>query len=460
MIERLRERANEPRDIASAAVFRVLFGLLMFAGVWRYFAHGWLDAFYVQPTFTFHYWGFAWVRPLPEPLMTGLFVVIGISALLIAVGLFYRVATVVFFLGFSYLALIDVTRYLNHYYLVILLAAILCVLPLHRAWSLDAWRDPSIRAERLPAWMIWLLRFQVGLVYVFAGIAKLGPDWLLHAQPLGIWLHARTDTPVIGPLLEEPWVAYAMSWAGCLYDLTIVGWLSWRRTRPYAFAVLCGFHFLTNVFFFIGIFPAIMTVVATIFFDPDWPRRLWAKVRRRAPRVAEGAAPPRWRLPRWGAALLGVWVLLQIAVPLRVYLYGGDHLWHEQGMRWGWRVMLHEKNGSVVYRLRFADGRERRVSPSEYLTYAQEREFAAQPDLILQLAHRIRDDWAARGERVEVRADAWASLNGRPSARLIDPEVDLARVSDGLAPADWILPAPDAEPLELRGSGSRLARLR
>ena len=40
---------------------------------------------------------------------------------------------------------------------------------------------------------------------------------------------------------------------------------------------------------------------------------------------------------------------------------------------------------------------------------------AVQPDLILQLAHHIARDFAADGHPgVEVRADARASLNGRP----------------------------------------------
>ena len=52
---------------------------------------------------------------------------------------------------------------------------------------------------------------------------------------------------------------------------------------------------------------------------------------------------------------------------------------------------------------------------------------------------------------VQVRADAWASLNGRRARRLIDPDVDLAAVDDGLAPAAWILPAPVERAPVLRG---------
>lgn len=459
MIDAIRQRANAPRDASSLAAFRILFGVVMLGSVARYFLNGWIERFYVRPAVHFAYWGFDWVQPLPQPGMTILFAGLGGCALLITLGLFYRAAAATFLVGFTYVHLLDVSNYLNHYYLVSLLALLLCVLPLHSTWSLDARLRPSIARGTLPAWMLWLVRFQIGVVYVFAGLAKLGPDWLLHGQPLGIWLHARTDTPVIGPWLDEPMVALAMSWAGFLYDTTIVFWLSWRRSRPFAYAVVLAFHFMTNVFFQIGIFPVVMTVSALIFFDPDWPRWLLAKLRRVELAAPAVATPGRWALPRWGVAVLAIWALIHLTVPLRAHLYGGDVLWHEQGMRWSWRVMVREKNGDVAYRVR-VDGeeRERVFVPNDYLTREQEIEFAGQPDLVLQLAHHIVRDLEARGHRdVQIRADAWVSLNGRPSTRMIDPTVDLAQVDDGVAPATWILPAPDGPPIRLRSHRERLA---
>ena len=463
MRAKLLSALNEPTDAASLAALRVLFGIVMLGSIVRYFANGWIERFYVQPRFHFTYWGFGWVAPLPQPWLTALFVVLGIAALCIALGLAYRVASITFFVLFTYVHLLDVSNYLNHYYLVSLLALLLAVLPLHRAYSVDAGLRPSVRSATLPAWMLWLVRAQVGLVYFFAGLAKLQPDWLLHGQPLGIWLHARTDTPLIGPFLDEPAAALAMSWAGFLYDTTIVAWLLWRRSRPFAYLVVCAFHFLTNVFFNIGIFPVVMTVAATIFFDPDWPRWLWARVRRRALAPAMRApGPERSTIGALGLAALSLWVLVHVAVPLRTHLYGGDVLWHDQGMRWSWRVMVREKNGSVMYRVRLTDehlgAREVRVTPRKYLNRYQEQEFAGQPDLVLQLAHRIAADYRAQGfSRVEVRADAWASLNGRPSARLIDPDADLASIDDGVMPAAWILPAPEGPPIRLTSRREHIA---
>ena len=125
------------------------------------------------------------------------------------------------------------------------------------------------------------------MVYVNAGLAKATADWLLHAQPMNLWLSARTDLPVIGPYLDLPAVAYAAAWAGFLFDTTIAFFLLWRRTRPFAYVVVLAFHFATHLLFpRIGMFPVIMVVAALVFFDPSWPRRLLAAARRRI-----GAAP-------------------------------------------------------------------------------------------------------------------------------------------------------------------------
>ena len=54
-----------------------------------------------------------------------------------------------------------------------LLGLLLPFLPLHRAWSVDAHRNPRLRSQTVPTWVLWVLRAQIGLVYVFGGIAKL-----------------------------------------------------------------------------------------------------------------------------------------------------------------------------------------------------------------------------------------------------------------------------------------------
>jgi hypothetical protein len=436
-----------PVDPAGLAAFRILFGLLMFVSTLRFFLYGWIDQFFIAPQFHFKYWGFGWVQAWPAWGMYAHFALLALLSLLVALGLFYRVAIALFFLGFVYLQLIDVTLYLNHYYLVGLLALLLVFLPAHATFSLDARLRPAIRRATVPAIAVHALRLQVGLVYTCAGLAKLQGDWLLEAQPLRLWLSSLTDLPVLGPLLALPLAPVVVSWAGFLFDSTIALFLSLRRTRPFAFAAVVLFHLLTGMFFPIGMFPAIMIVAATVFFSPSWPRRLRWWSRRDTPAPPPPASPllPGQRL---AVAGLGLYVLLQVALPFRHLLYAGNVLWHEQGMRFSWRVMVREKNGSLGYQVRDpATGRTWEVSPRDYLRDYQERDMSTQPDLIWQLAQRIGRDFDRQaGRRVEVRAEAHVSLNGRASALLVDPRLDLRTVDDGLWPKTWIQPAPSGRP--------------
>jgi hypothetical protein len=380
---------------------------------------------------------------------------------LVSLGLLFRAAAFGLFVGFTYLQLLDVTTYLNHYYLASLLALLLACSPAGRTWSLDARIWPKRSRATVPCAWLYLFRFQVAVVYTFAGLAKAHGDWLLYAEPLRIWLSSRAGTPFVGSILSQQWTAPVMSWAGFLFDTSVPWLLMHPKLRPVAYLLVVGFHVLTGCLFPIGMFPVIMVLSALVFFSPSWPRKLWARgpghwrAHWQGPgHAAETAVTvndsrPRWR--RLAFALGAAYCLFQVVFPLRFLAYGGSVRWHEQGMRFSWRVMVREKNGSITFLVRIPrTGRVLYVAPHEYLTRMQEREMSGQPDLILQLAHHIRDDYAARGfGQVEVRADTWVSLNGRPSRRLIDPNADLARIEDGFGKATFILPEPSGPPPKL-----------
>jgi vitamin K-dependent gamma-carboxylase len=458
MRRRFAAAAARPVDIASLAAFRIIFGVVMFVGIVRMLVSGWIPQVYGDPHYFFTYPGFDWVHPWPVWGMYVHYGVLAVLALAIAAGAWLRVSVVLFTLGFAYTQLIDVTNYLNHHYLVVLIGGMLAVLPANAAWSLDVRRRPELRRETVAAWVIWLVRFQVGIVYVFAGLAKAKEDWLLYGQPLNLWLSARTETPIIGRFFDEPNVALAMSWAGFLFDTTIVLWLSWRRTRLPAYLVLIAFHGLTGYLFKIGMFPLIMTSAALIFFSPSWPRHL---LRRLGVSATNLVAEPKLddtssvevarQLPSpLARAAIALYVLVQIALPLRHHLYAGPVLWNEDGMRFAWHVMIREKSGAVTFIAEVDGGKRVEVPPSTYLTWRQEREMGGQPDLILQLAHHIGRDLRARGHHdVHVFAETSVSLNGRRARAMIDPHVDLLSVDD-LGPRDWVLPGPPEPPAIVR----------
>ncbi len=440
LVDRIRARALSRVDIASLAAFRIIFGAAMFAGILRFLATGWIEPMYGAPRWFFKYPGFGWVEPWSVPGMYVHYSVLAALALAITLGVFYRAAIILFTVGFLYTQLIDVTNYLNHHYLVVLIGILLAVLPANAAWSLDARRNPSIARTSVPAWFVWLLRFQVGLVYVFAGLAKAKVDWLGYGQPLNLWLAARTETPILGGLFGEPWFALAMSWAGFVFDTTIVVWLSWARTRIPAYVALILFHGLTGYLFNIGMFPLIMTSSALIFFLPSWPRRLIHVVRRERqqadgratvaggrggvdrPVVGSPARAPR----RWVMAIVAAYMIVQLALPLRHFVLPGNVLWNERGMRFAWHVLIREKHGAVTFVAELADTKQLEIPAHNYLTPRQEREMSGQPDLIVQLARHVAEDLRGKGYAVvAIHARTHVSLNGRAPAPMLDPTLDL-----------------------------------
>ena len=105
--------------------------------------------------------------------------------------------------------------------------------------------------------------------------------------------------------------------------------------------------------------------------------------------------------------------------------------------------MLTEKTGHLRFRVTDIDTRREWLAyPEDYLTPLQAERMTYQPDMILALAHIIAEDAGDRGQRTEVRADSFVAFNGRPAARFVDPDVDLARVRTGIDPKTWVLPQP------------------
>jgi len=431
----LSERLGAPVDIASLAAFRVLFGLVMAGAVARFWLKGWVFTFLVAPEVHFTFARCSFVRAWPSPWLELHFAGLFLAALGVAFGCAYRFSAIAFFLGFTYVELVEKSLYLNHYYLASLLAGLLCLLPAGRAFSIDAWRRPDRALVTVPAWALGALRTQVGLVYVYAGIAKLNRDWLCEGQPLRLWLGAHDGLPLIGPWLATREAALAASWFATAFALGIVPLFVMRRTRPLACLLVAGFHGLTGALFPIGIFPWLMSAAATVLLAPSWPRRALERFERwRRPGVPAAAT---WRAPRWLPALLGTHLGLQLVLPLRQQFACAPSAWTLEGFNFSWNVMVAEKAGAVSFRARDRrTGATVRVEPRDFLAHFQEVALAQDPDLVHQAALLVAERFRRQGREVAVYADAVASLNGRPSRRLIDPDVDLT----GPLPVSWIAP--------------------
>ena len=445
-ISKIHQWSYAETSIAPLVVFRIIFGIMMFVGILRFWLKGWIHEFFIQPDHFFHYYGFEWVKPMGEIGMYTIFGLLLISSLLIALGFYYRVSSILFFLLFTYVELIDVTNYLNHYYFISLVSFLMCFLPANRSFSLDTLFHREKSLDRVHNWTIAILKFQLGLVYFFAGIAKLNYDWLFNAMPMSIWLQAKTYWPILGALFTEKWVAYSCSWLACVFDLTVAFFLLSKRFRPFAYLVLVVFHIITGMMFPIGMFPWIMIFATLIFFSTDFHENVINFIRYRLNvkqpnSIGDNSLILRGFKKKFLTGFLLTYVFFQILFPFRYLLYPGDLFWTEQGYRFSWRVMLMEKAGTAFFYVTDPEtGSRGEINNCDFLTPNQEKMMATQPDLILQYAQIIREEVESRGlKNPIINAEVYVTLNGSRSKPFIDPEVDLTTLQDDFKPKDWIL---------------------
>jgi hypothetical protein len=451
-------RLNRSVDGASLAVFRVGLGLTGALLIVRLWSNGWLASLYSDPLNHLRYPGLAWIPEVPSFLVHPVAAVAAIGAIAVVLGWHHRWGAGLFATAFAWLEATEATTYLNHYWLLTYLYVLAVFLPLSAVFAIRSDQNGRL----VPFGAIWLLRAQIVLVYFFAGFAKIREDWLVQGLPLRLWLPARADLPLLGSLLEQPVTAVVLSWAGLIFDLFVGVALLSRRLRAWAFAAVVGFHGATWLLFpSIGIFPLAMVVATLVFFDPDWPRhsnpRLWrsnpptdsvARIELTKPGTRHwfGHRPEPLVETSWGmgaTVLSALWLAVQLALPLRQFLTPGDLRLTGESYRFAWNVLASERTGSVTFRITDpADGSTWIDDASGLYTPTQIRLAAVEPDLILQMAHRVAAEWQTPGTSIQVRADAFISINGRPEQRLLNPELNLASVPVGSV-SSRILANPD-----------------
>jgi vitamin K-dependent gamma-carboxylase len=431
---------------------------LLYSGAWLHE--------YVTPELRVPLW------PLDPLLLHGqddlaaLFVGIAALSLLFAAGVAHRPV------GLALGALLvvqhaqDGSLYLNHHYLITLLVFVLAA-------------APKAGPDGAPAWALGLLRFHVVVPYVFAGLAKLDPDWLA-GRPLDLWMPRRAADPWVGAAATWAATPLLMAWCSLLLDLFAPLALRLPRARAAAWAVLLLFHTLNSRLFNIGVFPWMMLWITPVLLPPDTLRRMASDARRPALLAAAGAGAAigglwpssfawmhvlveawgcfvlAWLLtaaqeperPTWTRppALVIAWCALHLLVPLRHLAIPGDVAWTEEGHRYSWRMLLRDKDVTEAA-LEVTDpatGERWYLRGDQLVAPHQVTDTFGRPDLLLAAARSVAERYAAAGRPgLQVRARSRVSLNGRPPALLVDPDVDLAAISPhDWPPAPWIRPSP------------------
>jgi len=448
-IELIIKRLDTPTDAASVVVLRIVFGLLMFWEMTRYYYNGWIRDLYARPQFHFQYEWFQWVRPLPEEAMYLLFASLAILSLMITLGLFYRISTLLFFLGYSYIFLVERATYNNHYYLICLLSLMLILAPLHRSWSLDVLRGAVAHTDKLPALWLWIFRLHMGIVYFYGGIAKFDHDWLNGLATRKLMGEGNRGT-FLEPLMQYEWVPYIYAWSGMLFDLLIPFLMLWKPTRNLAFLSAIIFHTYNNFVFSIGIFPMLALMLTLIYYDAGFPRRIvpykinkWVsgQYRKRLPDRNLAVSASHSQTRPLILAFIGIYILIQLLVPFRHLTYPGWTTWHEEGHYFAWRMMLRQKSTRMQFNVTHpVTGEQRYADPGDYLNFVQIKNMN-NPKILLQFVHHL--DQLVRinaGFDPVITARFEVSLNGREFRDLVDPNIDLSEIPKFAPNYLWVTP--------------------
>ena len=270
-----KENLFQPVDALPLGAFRFLFGLLQCIEFFVV-SRETFPADYITPIFHFTYplFDLLGLKPLSQSYLWVIFHVLRISAVGVMLGLFTRLSLLLFTASFGYFFFMESAVYTNHYYLIFLLSFLMCFGHSGGQFSLDSLMNKKARREQVANWELFLLRFQICVVFFFGALAKMNTDWLIYAAPL--YLNLIKHFSFLGHPFQEKWVALALSWGGMLSDLGLGILLFVGRWRRLTFIWLCLFNGINVFFFGLGIktFPYLM-ISTYILFLPSSILRAW-----------------------------------------------------------------------------------------------------------------------------------------------------------------------------------------
>ncbi|NRA93236.1 MAG: HTTM domain-containing protein, partial [Psychroserpens sp.] len=385
-------------DNSSLVVFRMFFGALLVCESWGAIATGWVKRTLIEPQFTFNFIGFDWLQPLPGNWMYAYYFLMGVCGFMVMIGYKYRLNMIGFTLLWTGTYLMQKTSYNNHYYFLMVLSAVMIIMPAHRYWSIDAKRNPEIKRNSMPNWCRLYFYLQLFILYTYASIAKMYPDWIDLTVP-EMLMKSKQHYYVIGDLLQYKPVHYFVAFGGILFDGLVIPALLWKPTRKLAFIASIIFHIFNSIVFQVGIFPYLSLAFAVFFFEPQYIQKLFLKSK-------EFYNKSEIIVPKFGKVFqfaFVVYFIVQIGLPLRQHLFEDNVLWTEEGHRMSWRMMLRTKRSYASFRVvDKATQKTIRINLNDYLTKKQQKPVSSKPDFIWQFAQRLKKEYAEKGQDVAV----------------------------------------------------------
>ncbi len=429
------EKLTAPIDNIQLILFRILFGALLAWHCIEVILNGWVKSVFIEPLFTFSHIGMEWLQPLSGNGMYYYYAAMGICGVLVSIGLFYRYSLGIFTILWAAAYFMQKTTYNNHYYLMLLLCIIMLFFPANTSYAVDTKINLAKKQDTMPLWCRLVLIIQIAIVYFYATIAKLYPDWL-DGTFIKILL-SRFKLPILVDLFSQDWFIFSITYGGLLFDFLIIPLMLYRKTRKDAFVAAIFFHLFNKIILSIGVFPFLALAFSVLFFPPEFFRKFIFRNKIEIPSSSRNSLLNNKIVYYFFLAFF----VLQLALPLRHWFIKGDVLWTEEGHRLSWRMMLRDRSGDTKFLVINNASKEREYYDlNKLLTKSQIKGMKTKPDMIWQTAQIIKREYQRKGTDISIYIESEVSINRKKKLPLIDPKVDFAKAQwNYFAHNDWIL---------------------
>ena len=444
----------KPVSASVVSTFRILFGSLLFLEMLYFWRINFVSYGLTMPVFHLKYDYLEWVEALPEPVMYGILALMTICSLCIAAGFLYRIATGIFCVGFTYFMLIEQSHYNNHFYLFVLLLGVMFFMDADKMYSIRNKRKPT--DGKIPYWNHLLLIFLLFITYFFGGIAKLSSEWIGGGLPQAL-VNNLPASNFMKTALGADGLAKFLQYGGVIFDLSIGFLLLYKPTRWFAVIGVLIFNYTNGTILFsdIGYFPLFMVCATILFFEPNFVEKIFSyenetkskskKSKKKTPIATTTTSTPIvWNTKKSiTTAVLGVFILIQLVLPIRHVFYSGIPEWTGENMRFAWRMKMQTKDVKNL-ELKFKDivtQEELTLPIQQHLTGHQMQHITEDPNYLVQLAKYFKRASTGRDlTNVVVRADVELSFNGRKVQKMVNPQTDLSVINPRDRNPSWVIP--------------------
>lgn len=414
----MKKKIIKPVENASLVIFRIIFGFLIACESFGAIFTGWVKENLVAPQFTFNFIGFDFLQPLLGNGMYLYFAIMGVLGLFIMLGFKYRFGAIAFTILWAGAYFLQKTSYNNHYYLLLIISFMMIFFPANKNFSLDTKLGYTKREFLMPNYIRLYFILQITMVYVFAAIAKIYPDWL-EGTFVKILLENSTKNELLKSIFIQKWFQFFITYSGIFFDLLIVPLLLFRKTRFIAIIASLIFHLFNAILLQIGIFPFFALSFVLFFYEPKTIQQFFFK--NKLIDSKEYLQPKKNYLYPFIIIIL----VIQFVLPIRHYFIKGDVLWTEEGHRLSWRMMLRARNGFITINIKNNSTNTSETRLFNDLTLQQAHQLATKPDFIWQYCQKIKKEY--KNTPISIYIDCKNSINRKPYQTLINPTYDMAK---------------------------------